>query len=271
MARATTRDGESTGFSEQRSFDLSLVDPGWVGRSAADKCLAWRNPVEIKPERTTTIFEANVLAEFLLPFLQQFDRQAVEEDRTFLRKLDGGSFAGQKMFIDGFDVLSDPAHPAVPSYPFSLDGQRIEKRYWIRNGVIETMMLSRAAARKSGGQPIPFPTNVLMSGGSDKLETIIASTKRGLLVSGIGSLTIDDPTNCLLTGSTKDGVFLIEDGKITRGVQNLVLRETPVYFFKRMDKVGLPVPVHPRNMFFPMFIPAIRVPEVMYTRLSGVV
>jgi predicted Zn-dependent protease len=271
QARAMTRDGSSTGFSEMRSHSMAYVDPAWVGRSAADKCIAWQNPIVIKPERLTTILEANVLTEFLLPFLQQFDRQAIHESRSFLRKLDGTSFLGQKIFPEGFDVFSDPAHPAVPSYPFSLDGQRIEKQFWIRNGVVDSLMVSRAGARKTGQKAIPFPTNLLMSGGTDTLDAIIGGTQRGLLVSGIGSLTFEDPANCLLTGSTRDGLFLIEDGKISKGVQNLVLRESPVSFFKRMDKLGKPVPVHPRNMFFPMFLPAIRVPMVMYTRQSGVI
>lgn len=269
QTRVSAPDGKSTGFEEQRTRTASEIHADRLVGRAVEKCLAWRYPVTIKPERMTTVFEPQALADILFHFMRQFDAQAVKDNRSFLRKLDGTSRVGMEMFPQSFSISSDPYSPVLPSIPFTMEGLPLKLAYWIRNGVIETLVRSRFQA--SEGPVTPFPSNLFVTGGSDTLEQVIAQTKRGLLITGFSTLSLEDPTNCLLTGSTKDGLFMIEDGKIVRGVQNLILRETPVYLFKRMEQVGISVATHPRTAYFPMLVPPIRVTDVMYTRHSGLV
>jgi predicted Zn-dependent protease len=271
QVRAITSDGQSSGYSEARARDFEGIDPHSVAYEAINKCLTWREPSEIAAGRLTTIFEPQAVADIMMHFLRQFDQQAISGNRSFLRKLDGGSFVGSELFPKGFDILSDPVHPAVPSFPFTLDGMPVKKRFWVKNGVVETVSRSRLAAQREGGEAIPFPTNVVLNGSSEPIESMIGNTKRGLLVSGMGSLMVEDPANCLLTGSTKDGLFLIEGGRIVGGAKNMILRETAVYLFRSMDMAGPPVPVHPRGALFPMLLPAMRIPDVKFTGLSGIV
>lgn len=271
QVRVSTPDGASTGFSEVRAADTDAVDASLIAARASEKCLAWKNPVSIGAERLTTIFEAPALADLLLPFMRQFDTQAIAENRSFLRKLDGTSRLGTELFPSQFSIAADPYNARIPSMPFSPDGLKIAQQPWIHDGVISAVAISRYEAHKTGGQPVAFPSNFTVTGGRDSIETMIASAKRCLLVSGFAGLTIEDPANCLINGSTRDGLFLIENGKITRAVQNLIFRETPVYLFKRMEQIGVPEIAHPRGVFFPMLLPPVRVTEVMYVRNSGIV
>jgi predicted Zn-dependent protease len=219
----------------------------------------------------TAILEPSALAELILPTMRQFDSQAIAENRSFLRKLDGSSFVGSELFPKGFDILSDPLHPLAPSYPFTLDGTPVAKRFWVRDGVVESVALSRQEALRTGANPFPFPTNFLFNGSSDTLEQIVSSTERGLLVSSLGSVQLDNPINGLLSAATRDGLFLVENGAVRGGVRNMILSETGVGLFRRMDRASVPVTVHPRGVFFPMYLPGIRVPELPFTQASGLI
>lgn len=271
QVRTLTRDGGSVGYAEDRGQQWRPRTASLIASSAITKCLAWRNPVELPPQRITTILDPAALAELMLPTMRQFDQQAIAENRSFLRKLDGSSSVGSELFPKGFDILSDPLHPLAPSYPFTLDGTPVTKQFWVRNGVVETVVRSRQDSWRSGGAIMPFPTNFLLNGSSESLDQIIASTQKGLLVCSLGSVMLENPINGLLSAATRDGLFLVEDGKIRRGVQNMILMETGVGLFRRMDRASVPVTVHPRSLFFPLYLPAIRVPELLFSRQSGLI
>jgi len=266
-----SKNGRSYGFGEERSYSAADVSAKRTARRAVEKCLAWNDAIALPPGRITTVFENAALADIIIPFLKQFDQQAVNEDRSFVRKLDGSSRQGSEVFGSGMNMYSDPFSSLLPSTPFSLDGLPIEKTHWVRNGVIESLTCSRFQAMKSKQKPIPFPSNCIIPGGTDSLAQLLANTERALLVTGFAPLTVEDPKNCLLTGSTKNGLFLIENGHITKAIQNLVLRETPVYFFKRLEQVGLSERTYPSGSSFPMLLPSIRVTDVMYSKASSLI
>jgi predicted Zn-dependent protease len=92
-----------------------------------------------------------------------------------------------------------------------------------------------------------------------------------LLLSGFSELRVVDPKNCLLTGSTRDGLFLIEDGKITQAVRNLLIRETPVYVFKELEEIGTSEVTSTTGRYFPMHLPPLRVKDVLYGAGSGLI
>ncbi|MAT39351.1 MAG: hypothetical protein CL946_07080 [Ectothiorhodospiraceae bacterium] len=270
--RVFSEDGTCAGFHEMFSYDYSEIDPETVAKIAIDKCLAWRNPSP--PEkigRMTSVFEPRAFAAMMLPFLQQFDETAFREERSFLKKLDGSSRLGSKMFEDWVNVRSDPYHPTAPSIPFTPDGVPIEPATWIKKGVIENAVRSRFEAAREGTSPLPPPSNYIMDGETGTLEDIIASTERGFLVSGFGGLSIKDVNNCLLNGPTRDGLFLIRDGKIERAVTNLIFNDTPIYILERMEKVGAPVKTTPDGVHLPMLLPPIRATDVLYERTTDLV
>ncbi len=268
--RCFSDDGMSTGFSERYAVNPADLDLREVLESSARGCGQWRNPSDIKPGRITTVFEPRALADLLRPLLQQFSRRAIEQDQSFLRRLDGTSFLGTKLFHESVNFRSDPFDARVPSMPFTSEGQSVHAEDWVSNGVIAQLVTDRYDARKSASAEVAPPTNLIMDAAAP-VSDIVASTEYGLLVRGFANLNILDPKNCLLSGSTRDGVFLIENGKITKPVKNLVLRETPVYLLKEILAMGHAELTSTTGSYFPMLLPSIRVKDVMFTQLSGLV
>ncbi len=269
--RAFTADGGQTSSARLYRRSTSSFDAASLITKARDLCLRWNNPVEIKPSRLTTVFTAQAVADLLMPMLQQFSMLAIQENRSFLRRLDGSPFIGSQMFKTGIRLYSDPFAKELPSMPFTAEGSEVKAATWVNNGVIETIAESRYETSGTQRDIRPLPTNLMMDGGKGTLDELIKGTKRGLLVNGFASLSMIDPANCLLSGSTRDGLFLIENGKITKAVKNLVLRETPVYLLKEVLEMAAPEEVSPTAAYFPMRVPAMRVKDVMYTQVSGLI
>lgn len=268
--RCYTADGRSTGFAERFRPDRATLDPRRVLRDAADTCLRWRDAKEIKPKRLTTIFSPRALADMLQPMLRQFSTRAIAQDQSFLRRLDGSSFLGTALFDTRVTLRSDPYDPRLPSLPFTADGEPVTPRAWVSAGVIAELVTDRYEAAAEARPPVAPPTNLIMEV-ADPVADLIAGTEHGLLVNGFANLNILDPKNCLLSGSTRDGVFLVENGRISGPVRNLILRETPVYVFKEVLAFGTPEAVSPTGSYFPMLLPPLKVKDVMYTQPSGLI
>lgn len=268
--RCYSSDGRSTGFAEAYRQDRSALAISATLQAAAESCRSWMNPVEIAPKRITTIFEPRALADMLQPLLRQFSTRAIAQDQSFLRRMDGGNFLGSAMFDARISLRSDPYDARLPSMPFTTDGEAVRAEHWVKNGVISQLVIDRYEAATGGIRSVAPPTNLIMEV-AEPVADLIADTEYGLLVRGFANLNILDPKNCLLSGSTRDGLFLIEKGKITKAVRNLVIRETPVYMFKELLALGTPQQTSPTGSYLPMLLPPIKVKDVMYTQLSGLV
>ena len=268
--RVYSEDGRSTGFGERYEVDHGAMRASDALREAADTCLAWQGASDIEAKRLTTVFEPRALADMLQPMLRQFSSRAITQDQSFLRRLDGSSFLGTALFDPRVTLRSDPADPRVPALPFTTDGEPVGAEAWVRNGVISQLVIDRYEAAASGVKAVPAPSNLIMDE-ADPVEDVVAGTEYGLLIKGFANLNILDPKNCLLSGSTRDGLFLIENGKVSRPVRNLVLRETPVYLFKELLAMGSHVRTSPTGGYFPMLLPPIKVKDVLFTQPSGLV
>ena len=269
--RVYNADGSSTGYAQQYTADFMEFKPAVFISRAIDKCLAWKNPIDLDVSRLTTVFEPEAIADLMLPFMQQFSQQAVAEDRSFIRRLDGTSFVGHRMMDSKVTIRSNPFHETLPALPFTMDGYEVRPVQWVKEGVINQISLDPAVALRYQSEAIPLPTNWIVEGGESTLEDIIAETSRGLLVSGFSAISLADPKNCLLTGSTRDGLFLIENGSITSAVKNLYFRETPLYLFRELEAIGVSKAVSPTNTYFPMLLPPLRSKDVMFSRHSGLI
>ena len=141
-----------------------------------------------------------------------------------MSKPGGGNKIGQKVVDERVTLTSDPFDPTSPGNPFSGEGLPTQPITWIENGVVKTLAYDRYWAQKTGNQPTAgggFGGGLRMSGGDKSLEELIASTERGLLVTRLWYIRPVDPRTILYTGLTRDGTFLIENGKIIKAVKNL--------------------------------------------------
>ena len=135
-------------------------------------------------------------------------------------------------------LYSDPNDPLVPGGIYSDDGLPAQRTVWIDGGVLKNLQCSRYWAQKAGLQPVPSPTTLTMMGGTTSTPDMIKQVKRGLLITRFWYIREVDPQTVLLTGLTRDGIFLIEDGEIVKPVHNFRFNESPVAMLNKVVALG---------------------------------
>ena len=126
-------------------------------------------------------------------------------------------------------------YPLAPSVSFDFQGLPITPIVWVENGSMKNLFYSRFWAEKMGKAPTAQPSNVIMDGGTATMADLIAGTERGVLVTRFWYIRPLDPQTLLLTGLTRDGLFLIEKGKVTRAVKNMRWNESPIVALNNID------------------------------------
>ena len=171
----------------------------------------------------------------MLPWYMVCDAKATDEGRTFLRgKL------GQTVCSERIALRSDPLDPRCPGSPFVGDGLAAEPVYWVRHGVLENLCRSRYWAQKTGLPPSRGPTNLILDGGDASLQELVAGTDHGILVTRFWYIRVVDPMTSLLTGMTRDGLFLIEGGRVTRSLKQLRFNEKVLTALSNVEALGRP-------------------------------
>jgi len=249
----TMRTGDATGsgWASIWSPTLAAVDAKALARTAADKGIASARPREIAPGDYTVILEPAAVASLLQAF--QFgglSKRAADEGQSVFAKQGGGNRIGEKIFPESVTLVSDPFDPRVPATPWSgggffggamgAAGIPSRKVAWIEKGVLKTLFTDRYWARATQSEPTPFPSSLVMTGGAATLDDLIASTDRGLLVTRFWYIRSVNPQTAQLTGLTRDGLFLIEKGKVTAPVVNLRFNESPVVMLQNLEAMTAP-------------------------------
>jgi predicted Zn-dependent protease len=191
-------------------------------------------------------------------------------------KSGGGTRVGMRLSPVPVEVFSDPAYPGLECEPFVVahasgadssvfdNGLPTGHTSWISSGVLSALHSSRFSAKAAGVPVAPAVDNLIMSapGASASLESMIASTKRGLLLTCLWYIREVDPQTLLLTGLTRDGVYLVEDGEVVGAVNNFRFNESPVAMLSRLLEVGATESTLPRewgDYFSRAAMPALRV------------
>ena len=197
-----------------------------------------------------------------------------DEGRSFFSKQGGGTKIGEKVLDERVTLVSDPASPLAPSSTFTGEGLPVERTTWIENGVVKNLAYDRYWAQKQGTRPVPLGGSLLMSGGDQSIEELIASTERGILVTRFWYIRPVDPRTILYTGLTRDGTFLIENGKVTRAVKNLRFNESPVFMLNNLVGMGQPVRVSASEdggVSRGVVVPPIKARDFNFTSLSDAI
>jgi predicted Zn-dependent protease len=270
-----TADGTGSGWAEAYSPRFSEVDPKEVARRAAEKGIASAKPREVPPGDYTVILEPAAVSD-LLQALQfgMLSARAADEGRSVFSKEGGGNRIGEQVFHESVTIATDPFDPRVPATPWSGGGSFFgggsaglpnRRVTWAEKGVLKTLFTDRYWARKTGKEPTPFPGSLVMEGGSRTQEDLIASTEKGLLVTRFWYIRIVNPQTAQLTGLTRDGLFLIEKGKIAGPVVNLRFNESPVVMLRNVEGMGTAVPAGQ------MVVPPVKSREFTFTSKSDAV
>ena len=190
------------------------------------RAIASRNPQTIKPGDYTVVFEPSAFASLLPWVVWNLDARAADEGRSFMSRNDDsgnpiGNKVGEQLFNPIIQVQRDPAHPLLQGGRFFGNGLSNNDLNIIKDGVPQTLSYSRYWAKEQGKEPTGAMYPIVMAGSDKSVADLIASTERGIFVNRAWYVRYVNPRTLEVTGMTRDGTFLIENGKISYPVKNL--------------------------------------------------
>jgi predicted Zn-dependent protease len=250
-----TEDGTGSGWAGGAHNDWARANPRDMAATAIQKAQASRNPVAIEPGRYTVILEPTAAANLVQLLAGSMNARTADEGRSFFSKRGGGNKIGEQVVDPRVTIVSDPWDPDLLTAPFAGDGLPTRRVVWVENGVLRTLNYDRYWARRQNVEPTGAGGGggggggfggfggLKMSGGDASLDDLIRGTERGVLVTRFWYIRGLDPRTVLFTGLTRDGTFLIENGRITRGVKNFRFNESPVNMLVNLEALGRPVRV----------------------------
>ena len=246
--------------------------------------LGWaRRSIELPAGRYETLMPPSTVADMMIYLGWSMEGRGAQEGRTALSAPGGGTRVGERLTDLALTMYSDPRAPGLECAPFVHatssserasvfdNGMDIDRVDWIRDGVINDLVFSRSAAAEFGTAPAMPADNLLMTGGAADLADMVARTERGLLLTTLWYIRTVDPTTLLLTGLTRDGVYLIEDGQVTAAVNNFRFNESPLDLLRRATEAGLPEQTLPRewgDWATRAVMPTLRIPDFHMSSVS---
>ena len=268
--------GVSTPWFADVSIDAMLAD--------LSMRLDWsKRTVELPAGRYETLMPPSTVADMMIYLGWSMDGRGAQEGRTALSAPGGGTRVGEKLTSLPLTMYSDPLAPGLECSPFVHtasssermsvfdNGMGIDRVDWIRDGAISGLVYPRAAAAEFGIAPAVPADNLLMTGGAKDLADMVAGTERGLLLTTLWYIRTVDPTTLLLTGLTRDGVYLIEDGEITAAVNNFRFNESPLDLLRRATEAGRAEVTLPRewsDWATRAVMPTLRIPDFHMSSVS---
>ena len=247
-------DGSSSGWAGQPSARLGDIDSAKLANVASEKCARWKSPRKLDPGNYTVVLEPTAAGDIVRLITSGFSARNTDEGRTFLSKRGGGNLVGEKLFPDHITLRSNPFDWRQPTAPWTGDLLPTRPINWVEKGVVGNLAYDRYWASKTGKPSTPSAgggfgggfggggfggaVSLEMEGSEASLDSLIASVERGLLITHFWYIRGVNPQTLQQTGLTRDGVFLIENGKITAPVMNFRFLESPVRLLKNTVKVG---------------------------------
>ncbi len=228
---------------------LEGIDVGAMYRGCRER-LAWtQRQLSLEPGHYQVILEPSAVADMVVRLAWEMHARGADEERTVFASK-SGSRVGEAMYASSITLTSDPKAPGmrVPDFVRVLgsseygsvfdNGLPAPQATWIEGGVQRELVCPRRWARDHGHPVRPDPENLRLAGAGATLEEMIAGTERALLVTSLWYIRDVDPATLLLTGLTRDGVFLVEKGKVVGAVNNFRFNESPVGVLSRTVEVG---------------------------------
>jgi predicted Zn-dependent protease len=265
--------GDSSGWAKATACNAAELEPAVLAARAARKAKASAAPRELAPGRYTVILEPAAVLDLVGQLFGDFGVTAVQDGRSFLTGREH-----EKLFGGNITVFDDVGHPGQAGAPFDGEGMARQRLTLVDGGVIRQIPCSRQAARKAGveptghGFPLPnelgeAPMNIVIAGGETPVERMIASTKRGLLVTRLWYIREVDPYQKIMTGMTRDGTFLVEDGQIVCGVRNFRFNQSLIELLSNVEALS-PACRAAGEEAFDMVVPAMKAHDFNFTEVT---
>ncbi len=251
--------------------DWDKIDVNKLYAIASDKCLKSINPVAIEPGRYTAILEPQAVCSLTAPLVERFDRRVAELDGTVLNLRKGLSKLSLKILDERLTISADPMDPGIGFPPFDWSGHSYQNVNWVENGVLTNLSYDSKYAVTFLGHDKSLPNSLAfrMSGGNTSIEEMIETTSRGILVTRFSNTRIVDPNSLLLSAFTRDGLWLIENGKISKSVKNFRIVDSPMFVLNNIVQLGIPERVYRPEA--PAICPALKVNDFSFAGLVDAV
>jgi len=236
---------DSSGWAEGTDSSFSNIGYSDITTKAIDIGLRGRNPASIEHGEYTVIFEAAAVADFLL-FLgwSALNGLAMAEGRSCFSNRVGEQVVGKNITL-----TDDAFHEMTPGMPFDFEGSPRRRVSLIENGIFCSAVHDRRTAKSAGTENTghalpqpdsegPMPLNMILSPGDSSLREMIASTDKGLLVTRLHYTNILNPMTMLLTGMTRDGLFMVENGQVTKGLKNMRFTDSVLHILNNVEALS---------------------------------
>ncbi len=277
--------GDSSGWQKSNSPDVNNLDPARLAEIAAQKAVESSRPREILPGKYTVILEPSAVLDIVGFMFWDYSGVAILDQRSFLNDR-----IGTQLFGDNINISDDVAHPLQAGCPFDGEGMQRQRVQLVEKGVVIRVVYARATEQKmkrseyagkvgpieptGHGFPLPneigeMPMNAVF-GAPEKPQTVpemIASTERGVLVTRLWYIREVDPYEKIVTGMTRDGTFLVENGKVQSGLRNFRFNQSLIAMLSNVEAMSVPVRASGEESF-DMVVPAMKVGEFNFTDVT---
>lgn len=260
----TILEQNSSGWAKANSPDVRTIDPDELAERASRKCADSRNPREVAAGKYTAILEPPAVLDLVGFLFYDFAGTAVLDKRScFTGRM------GKKLLGENITLWDDVYHPLQTGAPFDGEGVPRQKVTLVEKGVPKNLVYSRATAKKMKAKPTGHgfslpneygeaPMNLVFAGGDKSVEEMVRTTERGILVTRLWYIREVDPYEKILTGMTRDGTFLVENGRVAGGVRNFRFNQSVLEMLANVEMLGEPVRSAGEESF-EMVVPAMKV------------
>jgi PmbA protein len=276
---------DSSGWQKSNSPNVGNLNPQDLADIAAKKAVESVRPREIAAGKYTVILEPSAVLDMVGFMFFDFGGLALLDQRSFLNNR-----IGTNLFGENISIWDDVAHPLQSGPSFDGEGLRRQKLQLVEKGIVKRLVYARATAEKmrkseyadkvgpiertGHGFPIPNemgegPMNIVFEPPRDPktVDQMIASTQRGILVTRLWYIREVDPYEKILTGMTRDGTFLVENGKVVCGVRNFRFNQSLIEMLSNVEQMSTPVRTSGEESF-DMVVPAMKVRDFNFTEVT---
>jgi predicted Zn-dependent protease len=276
---------DSSGWQKANSPDVSNLDPLRMAESAAQKAIDSAHPAEIPAGKHTVILEPSAALDIVGFMFWDYSGMAILDQRSFLT-----GRIGSKLFGDNVTIWDDVTHPLQTGSPFDGEGMRRQRVPLVENGMVKRVVYARGTAARmknseykdkvgpiaatGHGFALPnetgeMPVNVVFAAPQNPqtLDEMVASTERGVLVTRLWYIREVDPYEKIVTGMTRDGTFLVENGRVLRGLRNFRFNESLIQMLSNVEAMSVPVRSCGEESF-DMVVPAMKIGEFNFTEVT---
>jgi PmbA protein len=269
----TMQEGSAASWAKANSADVRAFDPQKLAERASEKAHLAVKPRELPPGRYTVILEPSAVLDLVGFLFYDFAATTLEDKRSCLNDR-----MGKQIFGKNISIADDVYHPLQLGMPFDGEGLPRLRVSLVERGVPKNLVYARSTAKAAHKKPTGHgfhlpneygeaPMNLVFSGGDSSPEKMIASTDRGLLVTRLWYIREVDPYEKVMTGMTRDGLFLVENGRVTSAVRNFRFNQSLLEMLSNVELLGPAVRATGEETF-EMVVPAMKVRDFHFSEVT---